>query len=153
MTKQEFKNVTKDCFKNYGFRLKNNHFFLDLDELIIVVDLMKSNFGEYYYINFNFRIHALHENEPYFGGSLIANYKNFELIGDPHLHIFLTTNPELHYEGLSANEYKEALNAFLVRYFGPIKEKGLKYIKTFVDNKKYVNYVFTEQAKEFLRNC
>jgi len=152
MTKQEFKNVTKDCFKNYGFIINKNTFLLDLPELIFAVFLDKSNFGEYYYINFNFSIKQLHSEIGDIKNA--GKWDNLDLAGHSRFTIFPADSPhyyQLHYENLCAIEYKEALSAFLATFFEPVKKHGLKHMKTFLDSKDYI-FIPTEQAKEFLQN-
>lgn len=54
MTKQEFKRFCDTEFKKRGFIKKSNAYYLAGKDLLCVIDLQKSNYGEEYYINYSY---------------------------------------------------------------------------------------------------
>ena len=56
MQKKEFKKVLENILAQYGFHYVNKAYYLDNDEIIIVIATQKSNYENSYYINFGFLI-------------------------------------------------------------------------------------------------
>lgn len=61
----EFKQILKTVIKKYGFEFHNNRFYFDSSNLIVVIDTQKSNYDNYYYINFGFCLKELHKDVHY----------------------------------------------------------------------------------------
>ena len=58
MDKKDFKKALEDVLSQYGFKYYNKEktYYHHSDGLIVAVDVQKSNFADYYYINYGFRI-------------------------------------------------------------------------------------------------
>jgi hypothetical protein len=59
MNNNEFKVFLNDIFKTFGFKRKGNNWFSENNELIKVINLQKSNFGNQYYINYGYILKSL----------------------------------------------------------------------------------------------
>ena len=59
MDKAKFIKVFDEIFKSNGFKKKDNNWFADGTELKKLVNLQKSSFGNYYYLNYGFLINRL----------------------------------------------------------------------------------------------
>ena len=60
MTQKEFLKVTKNCFEKCGCISDRKRFVYDADKLYVVFILLRSNYSDCYYIDYNFSIKALH---------------------------------------------------------------------------------------------
>ena len=54
MQKKELVKYLNDIFKCYGFNKSGNKWTAETNELIKVINLQKSNFGNIYYLNYGF---------------------------------------------------------------------------------------------------
>ena len=62
MDKTKFIKVFDEIFKTNGFKKKGNNWFADGTELKKLVNLQRSNFGNYYYVNFGFLINCVEDD-------------------------------------------------------------------------------------------
>lgn len=62
MNSKEFKGVFGDIAKNYGFESAFGGWFRDGNESIIVLDLQKSNYGDYYELNIKIYVQGMFGN-------------------------------------------------------------------------------------------
>jgi hypothetical protein len=63
MNKKELAKIIDDVLKPHGFKKKGNYWRLECDELIKIVNLQKSQWGDQYYINYGFDIKGLENDE------------------------------------------------------------------------------------------
>jgi hypothetical protein len=63
MDKAKFIKVFDEIFKSNGFRKKGNNWFVEGTELKKLVNLQRSNFGNSYYLNFEFLINSLDSDD------------------------------------------------------------------------------------------
>lgn len=59
MEKKELINVIDTVLSPYGFNQKGNHWVINLDEIVKIINLQKSSFGDAYYINYGFIIKVI----------------------------------------------------------------------------------------------
>ena len=65
MTKQDFLKQIWLFFKQYGFVKHGNHFYLDCEnDFVCVAGLYKSNYGNYYYMEYGFAIKSINPRMP-----------------------------------------------------------------------------------------
>ena len=124
MHKKEMQDLTRDYFKKIGFQiLKKNKFYFHNYNLVLRLQLEKSNFAEMYYFAYHFRIKALDPevNEvtndsiwDTFGGRLVyGNNKGFQV----------------EYPLWDAEAYLRDLDTLTKRQIVPIMHDGISYIK------------------------
>jgi len=142
MTKQKFLEITRACFKEYGFKILKNTFILELSELYVIAEVIRSNYSDCFYIDYNYSIKALH-SEPFMKG------RNYDLVGYPR--IVTKEVGMLDERTLDKDIYLKFLNKIIKYYFDPIKQQGLKFIKTEIYSKDFCG-VFSELAEEYLKN-
>lgn len=65
MEKKNFKLIGKSILEDNGFSFRRNTYYQDSKELIICIDLQKSNFSKNYYINCGFLLKKLHPDVKY----------------------------------------------------------------------------------------
>ena len=66
MTKSEFIATIKKYFKNRNFYVKGTHFYKNLcNDVMLVIGLQKSNYGEYYYAEYGFCFCPINRHLPY----------------------------------------------------------------------------------------
>ena len=65
MDNKEFRKIVRLYFENDGFIYKNKCFYKFNNDLIIVVDLQKSNYQNSFYINYAFFVKALYDRIEY----------------------------------------------------------------------------------------
>ena len=56
MEKSDLIKLLNEVFNNLGFKRKGNNWVVDSSELIKIVNLQKSNYGNLFYINYGFII-------------------------------------------------------------------------------------------------
>ncbi|MBU5363430.1 DUF4304 domain-containing protein [Enterococcus raffinosus] len=65
MENKDFKLIVKSILEDNGFSFRRNTYYQDSKELIVCIDLQKSNFSKNYYINYGFLIKELHPDVKY----------------------------------------------------------------------------------------
>lgn len=65
MDNLQFKKVIQECITKYGFKYYRENFYYELDNVIIVINLQKSNFDNSYYINYGFCMKDIHDGLQY----------------------------------------------------------------------------------------
>lgn len=60
MNNTEFKKIVQESTSKYGFQYCKKKYYCDLDNVIIVINLQKSDFNNCYYINCGFCIKDIH---------------------------------------------------------------------------------------------
>jgi hypothetical protein len=64
MQKKDLIKSLDDFIKTYGFKKKGSDWYLSTDEIIKIISLQKSSYGNYYYLNYGFQIKELLEKHP-----------------------------------------------------------------------------------------
>ena len=65
MNDTEFKKIVQESTSKYGFQYCKKNYYCDLDNVIIVINLQKSDFNNYYYINYGFCVKDIHNEIQY----------------------------------------------------------------------------------------
>jgi hypothetical protein len=143
MTRLEFKEATKKCFKDYGFVIRQNKFFLELEDIVMLVKLYKSGFGDYYYLDWNCAIREIHKGENLL---LLSEFK-YDLFLFPRFCIAKGRAFEIHYEYLEKEKYISVLERLIPIHCDPIINGGISYLKKYEDQ-----FHFQNGAKEYLAN-
>lgn len=78
MEKKELINFLNDLFKQFGFRKKGNIWFIETETIKKVINLQRSNFGNYYYLNYGWIIKALSVQGLYHFGGRLSSLNKFE---------------------------------------------------------------------------
>ena len=127
MTITEFKKVLKQCVKTQGFEYENKNYCLNLDKIIIIISVQKSNYGiDDYYINYGFYVKDIHKNN--FNCAKITEcdirgrfYDETDGKGD----LFSLG-------ALSSSEFEEITNFNIRKVIVPVMENGIEeYFKKF----------------------
>lgn len=141
MDKKEFKKAIKEVTGEYGFKYIKKGYYYTNEELIVVIDLQKSNFEDGYYINFGFFIKEMHQDVIFpttnicdVNGRLTINYDGriYECV---------------HYSDIEPSILKEGLRKEIEAYLLPVMQEGLaKYFEL------YPQYICTAtlNAKKYL---
>ena len=141
MDKKTYNKITKEVFKEYGFKKFNNKYVLTLDDVTLVVYSCSGrgirSFDYHFYIN------ALHQ-EPVIDLTFTSDTLLIEHAQhSPSKKGYYSY--EIVFEEYSEEEYKKILNDMFHVTFDVYKENALKYLK---DNGH--NMCLTKKAKEFL---
>lgn len=141
MDKREFKKAIKEVTEEYGFKYVKKGYYYMNEDLIIVIDLQKSDFEDGYYLNYGFLIKELHPDELYpksyrsdMLDRLVIEYK-----GESYACV--------HYNDMEKSIFKEGLKKSINMKLIPMMQDGIeKYLELFPDkaNRIYV------PAKDFL---
>jgi hypothetical protein len=121
MDSKEFKNVFDKIAKVYGFERLHGCWYKDSAECIVVLDLQKSNFGDYYEMNIKIFIQGMLEN------NYIKNKNTFKKdVGDvfrrqpqEFSHIFDFDEP------MNDRERENKLEQLFKEFIVPFTEKSL----------------------------
>lgn len=61
MDNAEFKKIVRKKLTEAGFVYRNKNYYCGTENLIVVIDLQKSNFSDGWYIDFGFYVKAVHD--------------------------------------------------------------------------------------------
>ena len=159
MTKQEFLAVTKQELKAQGFKLWNGKPYLDLPDIIVVIDLQKSNCGATYFINFAFVFKALHttaelQTPHKCEDGWISRDRDSRLLfpyGDANKSWDKTNRIDgLRYEELDIEVYRKDLKVAMHTQIDPIRERGIDYIKEIRDKNFFGTTYNTDRRPKIL---
>lgn len=64
MQKKDLIKLLDNIIKPYGFIKKGSDWYLSTNEIIKIITLQKSSYGNYYYLNYGFQIKELSEKHP-----------------------------------------------------------------------------------------
>ncbi len=126
MDNKEFKKTLSICLEKDDFTYKNKCFYKYNNDLILVVDLQKSNYQNAYYINYAFFVKALYEG----GGFPRTN------MGDVRgRFVYKSSGVVLDYfplDSISHDELRNSLEDNINTILRPVVEDGLnRYFEMF----------------------
>lgn len=121
MDSKEFKKIFLEISKEYGFKSAFGGSYIESDTCIFVLELQKSNFGNYFELNMKIYIQGAFGNKYTPNKDIIKKYMG---------NIFTRPLPEYHYiwelyNDISDEERKTKLRTFFEEYINPIQEKAL----------------------------
>lgn len=121
MKMHEFKLLVSKCAKDIGYEYIRGAWFMESTESIIVLDLQKSNYGNYYYLNINIFVQ----------GAFNKNYeKSKDLVG-PRGTVCTRSPEEYNYLfdldfNITDEERKSKMQEFFQNYLKLFSEKALR---------------------------
>ena len=65
MDNTEFKKIVQGSTSKYGFMYCKKNYYCETDDVIVVVNLQKSNYSNRYYINYGFYVKEIHNELQY----------------------------------------------------------------------------------------
>ena len=65
MDNTEFKKIVQGSTSKYGFMYCKKNYYCETDDMIVVVNLQKSNYNNSYYINYGFFVKEIHNELQY----------------------------------------------------------------------------------------
>ena len=133
MTKQEFTKLSNDFFKKKGFLKKGKNYYNDFQNGIVgIFGFQKSNYGEYYYIEYGYAFSSVNPKMPY------PNFSELNLNCGRLKFQFETITQEVYYENLDVNVFLNTLN----NYVEPFLIAGTKgknaIIDMYIPNCEYI---------------
>ncbi|MBP5494327.1 MAG: DUF4304 domain-containing protein [Lachnospiraceae bacterium] len=117
MDNTEFKKIVQETTSKYGFKYFKKNYYYELDNVIIVINLQKSNYDNSYYINYGFCVKDIHDNLQYpkcYECDITSRFVDTENKGEYQLD---TLNPVELVMNLEKN-----INSFIV----PVINEGIK---------------------------
>jgi len=133
MVKKEFIDFISKLIKSYGFEKNKSNFYFDFEnDIVAVIGLEKSNFGEYYYIEYGFVFKSINKHLPY--------PKYFEA-NIRCRRIKYLDSTAIKYELINKEELLKILNAEIIM----IKEVGIQGTKNIIDT-----YILTKSTKKYI---
>lgn len=129
MDKKEFLDVSREYFRSIGFQiLKKSKFYYDSDKLTLRVDLFHSNYGEYYCVEYVFRIKKLHPQ--------VIDPLNNEVWDTLTGRIVYNRNKgfPIEYQLWDKEDYISTLKELAQKQLFPIMQYDIKYIKKLAKN-------------------
>jgi len=73
MNKKEFINYLNEIFRSFGFKKNGNNWYMETQFLRKIISLQKSNYGNYYYINYGWILKNLDLPGSYHIGGRLAS--------------------------------------------------------------------------------
>jgi len=146
MTKNEILKIINNAFKQYGFQIKRNKYYLNLNKVFIIARIVSMHGS--YLLEYNFSIKAIHDDSER-TGDMFSGYDLFAL---PY---FFHKNGEKYLDDMPKETFAEDINEMLHRYFDPFKINPLKYIinRAKIESAKTNNgvlFMLTKKAQEYL---
>lgn len=141
MDKKEFKKAIKEVTGEYGFKYIKKGYYYTNEELIVVIDLQKSNFEDGYYINSGFFIKEMHQDIMLPTSNIcdVDNRLTIDYNGKTH--------DCIHYSDIESSILKDGLRKEIEAYLLPVMREGLaRYFEL------YPQYICTAtlNAKKYL---
>ena len=141
MEREKLKKTVKEILQNYGFKKIKNSFYFNTKDFLIVIDLQKSMYDDYYYLNYGFCIESMNDYMPY-----PKTYQcEINMRG-----LIDNDNAIMHYHNVNEDtfihEFKKAINIEIVPI---IKEGKSALAKKFRENDSYA-FVYTDEAYHYL---
>lgn len=141
MDKKEFKKAIKEVTGEYGFKYVKKGYYYMNEELIIVIDLQKSNFSDGYYINFGFFIKEMHQDITFPATNIC------DVFGRLTIDYEGETYECIHYSKIEPCVLKEGLRKKIKAYLLPVMQEGLaRYFELYPQN----ICIATLNAKKYL---
>lgn len=142
MDKKGFKKAIKEVTEEYGFKYVKKGYYYTNEELIIVIDLQKSDFEDGYYLNYGFLIKELHPDILYpksYRSDTLVNRLVIDYEGESYACI--------HYGDMEESVFKKSLKSAINTELTPMIQDGIKkYLELFPNRTVKV----CATAKEFL---
>lgn len=129
MEKKEFLNANREYFKSIGFQtLKKSKFYYDSEKLTLRVNLFHSNYGEYYCVEYDFRLKTLHPDIGLQFNDIVWDTMGGRLV--------YSRNKGFPIEYLlwGKEQYLSTLKALAEKQLFPIMQYDVKYIKQLAKN-------------------
>lgn len=134
MEKKEFLDINREYFKSIGFQtLKKSKFYYDSDKLTLRVKLFHSNYGEYYCVEYDFRLKILH--------SEIGSEFNDNIWDTVTGRLVYSRDKgfPIEYQSWDKEDYIHTLKPLAQKQLFPIMQYDIKYIKKLAKNCESVN--------------
>lgn len=143
MDNKEFKKILSVCLEKEGFTLKNKCFYKSIDELIVIVDIQKSNYQNSFYINYAFIVKDIYNGVEY-PRTNIGDIRGRFIYKDS-----CTVLDNFMLDSLANDEFRESLEENINVFLRPVFEGGLsKYIEKFPQ----AIFTATKKLQEYLRS-
>ncbi|MDR2866946.1 MAG: hypothetical protein LBV13_06085 [Methanomassiliicoccaceae archaeon] len=126
MLKKEFLESSGNIFRAFGCKQYKRKFVYDHEDMYITFFLIRSNYSEAYYFDFNCTIKALH---PGIKPSEILE-KDFDFILYPRW-ILLPKMIPLQLDLVDVQKYEKILKKELERFLKKVNKKGLRFLKEY----------------------
>ncbi len=144
MDKKEIQDITREYFKSIGFQtFKKTKFYYESKDLVIQVWMNHSNFSNLYYIDYYFRIKALHPEI-----ESILNDDIWDTLGG-RLGYDSDKCFVIEYNLWTKERYLADLSKIVKKSIIPIMKEGISYIKKLAKDYKSVGawIVFREDMR------
>ncbi len=142
MDNKEFKKILRICLEKEGFTFKNNVFYKYNNDLIVVVDLQKSNYQNSFYINYALIVKALYNGDEYPRTNMGDIRGRF---------VYRDSGVALDYfmlDALTNDEFKDRLEDNINTFLRPIIEGGVnRYLEMFPK----AIFTATKKLRQYLR--
>ena len=126
MDNKEFKNILRIYLDKNGFIYKNKCFYKYTNDLIVVVDLQKSNYQNSFYINYAFFVKDIYNGVEYPRTNMGDIRGRFVYNGSGAVLDYFSL------DSLSQNEFRDSLEENINTVLKPVIEGGLiKYLEMF----------------------
>lgn len=143
MDNKEFKKILNSCLKKNGFSFNNKRYYKYTNNLIIVVDIQKSNYDNSYYINYAFYVKEIYDGIDYPGTNTGDIRGRFGYDCEEKTYDYYPLNIINHDDLQSSLEHN--INSVLI----PVAEHGLmKYFELFPK----AIFTATNKLQQYLRS-
>lgn len=141
MDSSQFQQILKECISDIRFRYYKNRYFYSNEDLIIVINKQKSNFGDYFYINYGFLVKSIHN------GLSSPKINECDIVGRFVYNKQGVDRTDFQVEMIEETEFRECIEDNLARKIFPVMNGGIeKYFELYpraknaatLDLKKYL---------------
>lgn len=138
MDKKQFLSISRRFFKEKGCQIiKNSRFIYQAEKFDVEFQMMHSNFGEYYYLQYYF---YFHEMGIFYPTPLFSATGRVER---------LMQSSEIYYIDIKPEEFSKRLEEAFDKELKPIMEQGLPYIVYLWKTEKCM---FFRGSKEYMQS-
>lgn len=120
MERREFKKRIEKVLSVYDFTYIKKSYYYSNKDVVIVIDLQKSNYNDSYYINFGILIKALNSDIPY------PKVSECDVVGRLGVRIEETTKYEVDYKVLETCSFEQGFRVEIESVIVPVMQEGVK---------------------------
>jgi len=130
--------ITARVFETENCKQQKKQFIYEHKDIYVIFMLIKSNYSDCYFIDFNCSIKALHQK-------FIISEENYDIVLQPRITL-LSGVTQLKFEEMDKEKYEKILLETITDILHKVNKEGLVFVKKLEKE----GYVLEKKAKEYL---